>query len=55
MLDIFFGGGGGGGLYRKTCKCWMLFMQKINARQSKGTYLVIGNLGFFRNLVIVGW
>ena len=23
--------------------------------KSKGTYLVIGNLGFFRNLVIVGW
>ena len=23
--------------------------------KSKGTYLVIGNLGFLRNLVIVGW
>ena len=23
--------------------------------KSKGTYLVIGNLGFFRSLVIVGW
>ena len=23
--------------------------------KSKGTYLVIGNLGFFRKLVIVGW
>ena len=23
--------------------------------KSKGTYVVIGNLEFFRNLVIVGW
>ena len=38
-------------------------MQMLNAMdvenkmlgKSKGTYLVIGNLGFFRNLVIVGW
>ena len=38
-------------------------MQMLNAMdvenkmlgKSKGTYLVIGNLRFFKNLVIVGW
>ena len=56
-VRFFLGGRWGreGGYVEKHANAGCFFMQKINARQSKRTYLVIGNLRFFRNLVIVGW